>query len=76
MKIILKEKNKYLLWFNRNEEAIEGLRDFCFSDSEMKPVAGHFKKITVLAACEIFFEKMDGRAEREYDEKTGLNLLK
>jgi len=47
-----------------------------FSDSEMKPVAGHVKKLAVLATCEIFLEKADGRAEREYDGKTGLNLLK
>lgn len=138
MKIILKEKNKYLLRFDPGEEAMEGLKNFClaekvragwfwgigtareltlsfydiaakeyrdksfggemeiagisgnvaeragetiihchgvFSDSEMKSVAGHVKKITILATCEIFFEKFESSLKRQYDEETGLNLL-
>ena len=139
MKIILKNKNKYILRFDPRDELIGSLKDFCidqdiksgvfsaigacnelitsyynlnkkeyedkdilerleivsltgsvalfegnvlihahglFSDSNMQVRGGHVKKLVVSATCELSLEVFDEALEREYDEKTGLNLLK
>lgn len=45
------------------------------SDSEMHAFGGHLKEATVGASCEIFITPLQGKLERRFDEKTGLNLL-
>lgn len=47
-----------------------------FSDKDMQTVAGHVNTMKVSAACEVFLIKLDGKIEREFDETTGLKLLK
>lgn len=47
-----------------------------FSDNEMHAFGGHLKEATVGASCEIFLTPLHGRIERQYDEKTGLKLMK
>lgn len=47
-----------------------------FSDRELKTIGGHVKKMIVSATCELVLEKFEQKTEREYDEETGLNLLK
>lgn len=47
-----------------------------FSDATMTVRAGHVKKLIVSATCEIVFQSLGSRIEREYDEEIGLNLLK
>ena len=47
-----------------------------FGDSEYTPKAGHVKKLIVSATCEITVQVLQGKLERAYDEKTGLNILK
>lgn len=46
-----------------------------FSDRNMKMIAGHIKKMVVSATCEIVFTRFNGKLERRFDKKTGLNLL-
>lgn len=47
-----------------------------FSTRDYGVRAGHVKKLVVSATCEIVLQKLEGAAERSYDETTGLNLLK
>jgi hypothetical protein len=64
MKIILKENNKYALRFDRGEEAIEGLRDFC----EVEDIgAGWFWGIGAAGEVVISFYDIGGK---EYLDKT------
>jgi len=139
MKFILQDKNQYMLRFDRGEDIIQGVIDFCgdqsiiagyfsvigaaseivisyynldkkeyedrhitenleiagvignvatldgtiivhahgtFSDSDMQVLGGHIKKIIVSATGEVMFNKLDGVIVREYDDNTGLNLMK
>lgn len=52
------------------------LMECLFSDKDMQTVAGHVNTMKVSAACEVFLIKLDGKIEREFDETTGLKLLK
>ena len=47
-----------------------------FSNSEMTVKAGHVKKLVASATGEVIFQSLGGRVEREYDDETGLNLLR
>ena len=139
MKIILKDGKKYILRFERGEELIEGLKNFCqakkikaafffalgasnevelahydvdkkrysnkvirqkleidsltgnialldgkiiihshgvFSDGTMQAQAGHVNRLAIAATGEIFLQVLKGKLERQYDGKTGLNLMK
>ena len=46
-----------------------------FSNQQMQLVGGHVAKLVVGAACEIVFERFDGRIEKSYDDRTGLSLM-
>jgi len=46
------------------------------SDSEMHSFGGHLKEATVGASCEVFITPLQGKIERQYDEKTGLKLMR
>ena len=48
----------------------------CLSDVNMEAMAGHLKEGTIGATAEIILIKMDEGVNREYDEVTGLNLMK
>lgn len=47
-----------------------------FSDKKMRALAGHVKKLTVSATCEMALTAFRGKWERTYSKETGLNLLK
>src|SRR3989338_6584925 len=47
-----------------------------FSDRNMSLVGGHVKELLVGSTCEVFLIKLEGNIEREFDEETGLNLMK
>lgn len=47
----------------------------CFSGPGMQAVAGHIKKLVVSATCEVCLTVLQGKIERKFDEKTGLNLI-
>lgn len=47
-----------------------------FSGPDYTVRAGHVKKLVVSATCEITLQVFEGKIERSFDEKTGLNLLK
>jgi len=47
-----------------------------FSGSNMHVLGGHIKKIIVSATGEVMFNKLEGTIMREYDDNTGLNLMK
>lgn len=47
-----------------------------FANRDMTTQAGHIDKLVVSATCEIVLETFEGKIEREYDPKTGLNLFK
>ena len=47
-----------------------------FSDRNMHVLGGHIKKIIVSATGEVMFNKLEGAVAREYDDNTGLNLMK
>jgi predicted DNA-binding protein with PD1-like motif len=47
-----------------------------FSDNEAKTVAGHIKKMVVGATCEVTLITFSTKAERQFSEEIGLNLLK
>jgi uncharacterized protein len=46
-----------------------------FSDRNYQTVGGHVKELIVSATCEVHLTVLKGKMEREYDKKTGLNLL-
>ncbi len=46
-----------------------------FSNAEMQLKGGHIKKMIVSATCELTLTKFEGKIERKFDEKTGLNLM-
>ncbi len=46
------------------------------ADEEHKTFGGHLNEAVVSATCEVIIEKIEGSIEREFDEETGLNLLK
>ncbi len=46
-----------------------------FGDARMNVIGGHVKKLVVGATCEITFQKLKGKLEREPDTETGLNLM-
>ncbi len=46
------------------------------SDAEHRSFGGHLNSATVSATCELIIEKMDGEAEREFNDEICLNLLK
>lgn len=39
-------------------------------------IGGHVKELIVSATCEVTLTKLEGVIEREYDDVTGLNLMK
>lgn len=47
-----------------------------FGDRNFDVVGGHVKRLVVSATCEVSLTTLEGKMEREYDQKTGLNLLK
>ncbi|MDP2640919.1 MAG: DNA-binding protein [Candidatus Yanofskybacteria bacterium] len=47
-----------------------------FSNAAMETKAGHVSKAVVSGACEVVLVQLEGKLEREYDEETGLNLLR
>lgn len=47
-----------------------------FSDRNFTTVAGHVKQLIVSATCELHLTILPGVIQREYDEATGLNLMK
>ncbi len=47
-----------------------------FSDRNMTTRGGHIKAITVSATCEVTITELIGNLTREFDEETGLNLLR
>ena len=47
-----------------------------FSGADMVGKSGHIKKLIISATGEIMLQKFEGKIERAYDEKTGLNLIK
>lgn len=46
-----------------------------FSNAAMQLKGGHIKKMVVSATCELTLVKFEGKIERKFDEKTGLNLM-
>ncbi|NQV17634.1 MAG: DNA-binding protein [Armatimonadetes bacterium] len=46
------------------------------ADEKQKTFGGHLNEAVVSATCEVVIEKVEGSIEREYDNETGLNLLK
>ena len=63
MKIILKESNKYILRFNKGEEFIESLIDFC---AEQKIEAGYFLGLGAAGEVELSWYDID---EKKYSDK-------
>ncbi|MBI4080779.1 MAG: DNA-binding protein [Candidatus Levybacteria bacterium] len=47
-----------------------------FSDRNFTTVAGHVKQLRVSATCEVHLTILPNKTVREYDKKTGLNLMK
>lgn len=47
-----------------------------FGRKDMSIIGGHIKKLVVSATCEIVIILLEGEIIREYDEDTGLNLIK
>lgn len=47
-----------------------------FSDKNMKTFGGHVKKCVVSFTCEVALSVFGKKVERQFDETTGLNLLK
>ncbi len=45
------------------------------SDSEYNAFGGHLNKAIVSATCEVIIEEFEGKLNRFFDEKTGLNLV-
>lgn len=45
-------------------------------DEKYHVYGGHLNEAFVSATCELIIEKIDGVVEREFDENSGLNLLK
>jgi len=46
-----------------------------FSNAQYQVTAGHVKKMVISATCEVIFHAFENRIERQFDEKSGLNLL-
>lgn len=139
MKLILQDNNQYILRFDRGEEMVGGLADFCranqisagsftiigavsevtlsyynieskkygdknivenleitgiignvaklnaevalhmhgtLSDSDMKVIGGHVKKMIVSGTGEVALTRYEGEIIREHHEESGLNLMK
>ncbi|MBI4239367.1 DNA-binding protein [Candidatus Uhrbacteria bacterium] len=47
-----------------------------FSDSQLNVWAGHVKRLVVSATAEVILTKLSGTIHREFDEATGLRLMK
>jgi len=47
-----------------------------FSDKTFQVKAGHVKKLIISITCEVTLIRLEGKVERVYEAKTGLNLLK
>lgn len=47
-----------------------------FSNSKYETIGGHIKELIVSATCEIHITRLDGSMRRDFDMRTGLNLLK
>jgi uncharacterized protein len=47
-----------------------------FADRSLKTYGGHIKKIVVSATCEVTLTVLEGEIVREFDAKTGLNLIR
>lgn len=47
-----------------------------FSDSQLNVWAGHVKRLVVSATAEVTLTKFQGTIQREFDEVTGLRLMK
>lgn len=47
-----------------------------FGKDTYEIIGGHVKELIVSATCEVILTKLEGFIEREYDEVTGLNLMK
>ena len=45
------------------------------ADDTGRTVGGHLNTAVISATCELFITVLDGRADRFYDDVTGLNLL-
>jgi len=45
------------------------------SDNEYNAFGGHLNKAIVSATCEVIIDKFEGKLNRYFDEKTGLNLV-
>lgn len=46
-----------------------------FSEKDLVGKAGHVRELVVSGTCEVRFETMAGKIEREQDSETGLNLM-
>lgn len=47
-----------------------------FGDSEMKVWGGHVNKAIISATGEVMLRKLEGKINRDFDERTYLNLMK
>ncbi|HRN71112.1 MAG TPA: DNA-binding protein [Candidatus Woesebacteria bacterium] len=47
-----------------------------FGKQDMSTIGGHIRSMIISAACEVRLEVFDGKIEREFDEVTGLNLMR
>ena len=58
---------------NRNQPYLH--MHITISDSNYNAFGGHLNKAIVSATCEVIIEEFEGKLDRYYDEKTGLNLV-
>lgn len=47
-----------------------------FAKKDLSTIGGHIKSLIISATCEVFLTKLTEDLLREYDESTGLKLLK
>lgn len=47
-----------------------------FGKRDLKTIGGHIRNMVISAACEVRLEVFEGQIEREFDDVTGLNLMK
>jgi len=46
-----------------------------FGRQDFSTIGGHIKELVALGTIEIFIHKIEGEMTRQFDEKTGLNLM-